>query len=494
MKPGVVWLALVCLTAGCGERPVEGVRMALATMPTSLDPRIAADAASTRINRLLYESLTEFDDGSRPTPALAGWEQLAPDHYRFHLSTVRGSFPDGRQPDANDVAATYKSILDPATASPHRGTLAHIARIEVLSAETVDFHLSRDDYLFPGYLAIGILPVERLRAGHDFNREPWGSGEFRFVQRPSDAQIELRRRSDGAKFVFVHVADPTVRALKLLHGEIDLLQNDMPAELTAYLEKQPALTAVKAPGITFAYIGFNLDDPVSGNLLLRRAVAHAIDRSSIVRYLFADNARLAQSILPPEHWAGVKDQQGYAFAPDRAKALVRELGFDVSRPLRIEYKTSSDAFRLRVAAALQAQLAAVGIDMSIRSYDWGTFFGDIKGGRFQMYSLAWVGVESPDVFRYVFHSASLPPKGANRGRYRSAGVDALIDAAESGSTETARVTAFQAIQKRVHQDLVYVPLWYEGHVAVLGERISGYRLGRRGDYDALRDVRILTGP
>ena len=468
--------------------------MALATMPTSLDPRYATDAASTRIDRLLYESLTVFDHHSRPAPALARWERLAPNHYRFHLLPSRGVFPDGRKPAARDVAATYRSILDPATASPHRGALSHIRQIEVLSADTVDFKLDRDDYLFPGYLTIGILPSDRIATGQDFNREPWGSGGFRFVRRPDDAQLELRRNSDGMKFVFMHVPDPTVRALKILDGEIDLLQNDMPSELITYLGRQASLTAVNEPGITFAYNGFNFDDPVSGNPLFRRAVAHAIDRESIVRYLFADNARLAQSILPPEHWAGVQAMPVYAFDPDRAKALVRQLGFGPDRLLEVQYKTSSDPFRLRIAAVLQAQLADVGIKMSIRSYDWGTFFGDIKAGRFQMYSLAWVGVESPDIFRYVFHSESLPPKGANRGRYRSDDLDVMIDAAESRSSEAERVDALEKIQNQVHKDLVYVPLWYEGHVAVHGERISDYQLERAGNYDALLNVNVVTKP
>ena len=62
---------------------------------------------------------------------------------------------------------------------------------------------------------------------------------------------------------------------------------------------------------------------------------------------------------------------------------------------RIVYKTSSDPFRIRLATILQHQLEQVGIVVDLRSYDWGTFYGDIKAGRFQMYSLAWVGIQTP---------------------------------------------------------------------------------------------------
>jgi peptide/nickel transport system substrate-binding protein len=368
----------------------------------------------------------------------------------------------------------------------------------VLDEQTLDFRLSRPDQLFPGYLGIGILPAERLAAGHDFNRQPWGSGTFAFEQRRDEGHYQLRRRADGLRLSLVQVPDPTVRVLKLQRGEIDLLQNELPPELVAYLEERPELEVQRLPGTTFAYLGFNLEDRLSGDLRLRQAVAHGIDRAAIVRHLFAGNARLAESILPPQHWAGVSDLVPHPHDPERARTLVRELQRDLGlapdRPLELEYKTSSDPFRLRLAAALQAQLAEVGIRLRIRSFDWGTFFGDVKAGRFQLYSLAWVGVESPDIFRYAFHSAALPPEGANRGRFRSAEADALIAAAEAAADPGTGSAAYQALQRLLHRELVYVPLWYEGHVAASGPRLRGYVLDRRGDYDGLAQVQLVTAP
>ncbi len=111
---------------------------------------------------------------------------------------------------------------------------------------------------------------------------------------------------------------------------------------------------------------------------------------------------------------------------------------------RLQYKTSTDPVRIRIATVIQQQLADVGIDLQLLSYDWGTFYGDIKAGRFQMYSLAWVGIKTPDIFRYAFYSDSLPPEGANRGRLADARVDQLIEAAEQAATldiARCRVTA-----------------------------------------------------
>jgi peptide/nickel transport system substrate-binding protein len=130
----------------------------------------------------------------------------------------------------------------------------------------------------------------------------------------------------------------------------------------------------------------------------------------------------------------------------------------------------------------------VGIDASIRTYDWGTFYGDIKSGNFQMYSLAWVGINLPDIFRHVFHSQSVPPNGANRGRYRNAQLDNLLDIAAREQDISKQARLYREIQEILHQELPYVPLWYEDHVYVARNNVKGYRIRVDGNYDSLRDV------
>ena len=117
--------------------------------------------------------------------------------------------------------------------------------------------------------------------------------------------------------------------------------------------------------------------------------------------------------------------------PKRPVHLLAQAGFTSDRPVRLTYTTSSDPFRIRLATILQHQLAEVGIECDLRSYDWGTFYGDIKAGRFQLYSLSWVGIKTPDIFSYVFHSRSIPPHGANRGRFIDDTANRLIDEAEA---------------------------------------------------------------
>lgn len=162
-------LWLLTLTA-CSAPAQDTLRFGLASAPVSLDPRFATDAASARINRLLYRRLVDFGDASRPAPSLAVWNMVSPLHYRFTLGREGRVFHDGSRLTARDVKATYDFILDTQNASPHRATLSMIARIEAPDDDTIDFHLNKQDALFPGVMTIGILPQPLIAAGHPFGQ------------------------------------------------------------------------------------------------------------------------------------------------------------------------------------------------------------------------------------------------------------------------------------------------------------------------------------
>ena len=479
--------SMVWLTA-CSQPADDTIRFGLASAPANLDPRYATDATSARINRLLYRRLVDFDDNIRPRAALASWEVLAATHYRFHLDPQRADFHDGRALTAADVAATFRSILDPDRPSPHAGTLQLIDRIEVVDDDTLDFRLKRPDPLFPGYLSIGLLPADAIASNHPFHESPLGSGPFQLRDWPEPGRLSLTRRHDGQVIEFQTIGDSTVRVLKLLRGEVDILQNDLPAELLSYLDDEEAVQVSFAEGSNFAYIGFNLQDPHTSILPVRQAIAHAINREAIIEYVLGGAARPAAALLPPDHWAGNPGLQGHTYDPERARALLAEAGFSAAQPLQLTYKTSTDAVRIRIATIIQQQLREVGIETRLQSYDWGTFYGDIKSGHFQMYSLAWVGIKTPDIFRYAFHSGSLPPEGANRGRLASTRVDRLIETAGQGDSLVAQAAAYRLLQQELLQLLPYIPLWYEDHVFAARTDIAGYRLARDGNYDGLQQI------
>lgn len=454
---------------------------AISQAPLNLDPRYATDAASERLNRLLYQSLVDFDDHTKPVASVARWQQLSPLSYRFTLSEKRRPFyypastghkAKARKLTAYDVKATYDSITA-LSDSPHSAEFSNMKNIVVVNERTVLFYLKAPDRHFPAKLLLGILPAELVESQHDFARLPVGSGPL--VLLGSQNKWRLQRLDDGQLISLIEVKDPTVRMLKLVHAEVDLIQGDLPPESVRYLQAKPGITVKTAVGVNFSYLGLNTQDPQLKKLKVRQALAHAIDRQAIIDKVMLQHSRLGGAILPPEHYAQQQILPAYAYDPALAKRLLQEAG--VSLPLKLVYKTSTDAQRLRLATIMQAQMRVAGIDLEIRSLDWATFFAEIKQGNFQLYGLTWVGVKTPEIYAQAFASDSVPPKGFNRGRYQDAELDKLL------STDD-----WQTVTQRLHHQLPYIPLWYEGQFAAMQKGIQNYSPKADGNWDDLATI------
>lgn len=464
---------LVVLLAAC--QPDSGPRalvFAVAQAPVNLDPRYATDAASERVNRLLYQRLVEFDQASRVVPGLATWDMPDSRHYRFHLHQPAASFHHGKPVTATDVKATYDSLLQLKN-SPHTAEFRHVTQIVTPDPQTIEFALSEPDPHFPARLIIGILPADQIAAHHDFAHVPIGSGPFKFERWHS--RLQLVRRSDGLPVYFDEVKDPNVRVLKLKRGEADLLQGDLPPELVKYLQKQTGITVQTGIGVNYSYLGLNTQAVFLRDVRVRRAIAHAIDTQAIIDKVMVGHSRQANAILPPEHYAGNAGLQAYGYQPALARQLLESAG--VKLPLTLVYKTSTDAQRVRLATILQAQMQAAGIDLQIKSLDWGTFFADVQTGNFQMYGLTWVGIKTPEIYSKVFGSNNRPPAGFNRGGYRDVVLDDLLQKEE-----------WPAITRRIHAQLPYIPLWYEGQFAAYRATIAAYQPAPDGNWDDLAQV------
>lgn len=481
MRPGrcAALLAALFLLAlvGCNRPPERNdIRFAVAQAPLTLDPRYATDAASERVNRLIYRALVDFDAHFKPVPALATWQCPDALHCRFTLGSEGRLFHDGSRLAAEDVAATYRSLLSLKN-SPHTAEFANIAAVKAQGEDVIDFTLKTPDPQFPARLIVGILPARRLAQNHDFARHPIGSGPLQFVA--WNHALTLERIADRQRFVLQEVRDPTVRVLKLLRGEADLLQGDLPPELVADLRKRPGIQVKEVPGTNYSYLGFNLQDPLLQDARVRRAITLAIDREAIVRQALVGGSRSATAILPPEHWAGNAALKPYPYEPEIARAMLQQAG--LALPVRLVYKTSTDAQRVRLATILQAQMRPAGIELEIRSLDWGTFFDDVKHGKFQLYGLTWVGIKTPEIYRLAFHGASIPPAGANRGRLQDRELDSLIEQQN-----------WQATTQRIDELLPYAPLWYEGQFAAMNATLMNYAPAPDGNWDALATLRKVT--
>ncbi len=497
-------LALALPSLGCRPEPARSAaefRVGIEATPTTLDPRYATGAHAVRMLPLLFNGLLAVDPSGELRPDLAEtWERPDP---LTHVLRLRPGvrFQDGTRLTAADVVATYRYVMDPAHGCPAVGALDALASVEAPDARTVVFRLKRVYVSFPFQLTMGILP-EALAGEEDLGDRVVGTGPYRLAAFRPGEEVVLEAFPEhfaGRPFLerirFRIVGNATTRLLEIRSGGLDLLQNAVPPYAVKFLRRDPGLRVIVAPGSSYQYLGFNLEDPILADVRVRRAIAFAIDREALISFALAGLARPAYGLLPPEHWAHNPDVPRYGYDPARARRLLDEAGHpdpDGDGPavrFRLSYKTSTDKTALEVAHVIADQLRKVGIGVEVRSFEWGTFFADVKKGDFQLMSLRWIGIRDPDAFHYLFHSASIPPAGANRGRYRNPRVDAWIDESRRTPDRERRKALYARIQEAVARDCVYASLWWLDNVVVIRKGFTGFVPLPGGEYTSLASVR-----
>lgn len=492
--------AVVFGLSACSDAPQKNsiVTLAVLSSPNSLDPRVGSDETSQRAHQLIYDNLLALDEQLRVTGGLASsWQQVDPLTYDVVLRQgVR--FHDGHELTADDVVYTFSSFIDPAFISARKGAYRLLDKVTALDRYTARFSLKEPFGSFPIQL---VMPVVPKGAGPELRDHPVGTGPYRFVSFAVDDKLELAAFPDyfrgapaNAGVVLKVVPDEIMRALELRKGTVDLVVNDLSPDVVHQLATDKAMAIVESPGTDYAYVGFNMRDPVLRDRRVRHAIGYAIDRQAIVDYLRRGLASPAAGILPPVSWAFEPNVFQFTHDIAKAKALLDEAGYpdpdgDGPAPrLRLTLKVSTNEFIRLQAAVIQQDLKQAGIDLDVRSYEFATLYADVLKGNFQLFTLQWVGVSDPDMLRRVFHSKQMPPSGFNRGYYENAEVDRLIDAASAATTDADRRRLFSAAQRVVAEDAPYISLWTKTNVAVSRTGIEGVKLTPSAEFTFLRDV------
>jgi peptide/nickel transport system substrate-binding protein len=536
----IAFAVVVCAAlAGCSSSNRSSDRATLnfliESMPVNLDPRVGTDANSQYLDGLIFSSLVAHDAEMNIVPDLAQrWETPNPLTYVLHLR--RGvKFHDGRPLTSADVKYTFVTILNGDVKTPKRGTYRMVASVEAPDDATIVFHLREPYASFLWNLTrpgVGIVPQGSTVAEN--SQHPNGTGPFRFVSATTDEDVVLERNSNyfgwnktagdartampGAKADVVRISlpahensnggpdaatglvekvrfrvvpDAIVRALELRKGTADLLMNGLTADMSVTLAKE-GLVAEEQPGTMLGYIAFNFDDPILAHREVRQALAYATDRATLIRYLMHGQARPASSLLPPNHWANEPGVKQYGFDPGQAERLLDSAGFPRGADgvrFHLELKSSTEESARLLCEALADEWKRVGVQIDLRPLEFATFYADIVRGSFQLYTHRWVGGNNdPDMFEYVFSSKKIPPDGANRGHYRNAALDALLDQQRVEMDRDRRKTILSQVQKIVADDEPYINLWYWDNVCIHQPRIGNVTISPTGDYEFLESA------
>jgi len=463
--------------------PDDTIVVVIEAAMSSSDPRYAISNYDGKLSKLVHVGLTAVDTESLvPRLELAtkvessgplAWDiEIRPD----------AKFSDGTPVTGEEVAFTYESMLAKDSDSLfHRGFTERFSKVEALGPHAVRFHLREPLATFRTDIDFGIISRKGKGAGPYVVRELTSShvlldiNPYYFGTKPKVPHVEIK-----------FVRDASARLLMLVGGSADLIQNGVRLDLVEEVKDRPRVAIASAPSVLLTYMMLNNDDPILRDVRVRQAIALTLDRPAIVAAKFGGRARLATGLVAPGHWAYEPDVT--IWNPDlaRAKQLLDDAGLrdpDGAGPkprARLVYKTSSDAFRVTLARVLAAQLAQVGLEVEVRSFEFATFFADIKKGSYQLASMQTSDIIDPDFYFTYFHSSRIPdttnPDGGNRWRYRNARLDELTTAGRHELDQAKRKAMYAEVQRLVAAEVPVIPLWHEDNVVLSNVDVQGYTI------------------
>ncbi len=520
-KPAVVALALAAIAAviavavlnrgnqndqGSDTSGDEPLVVGFENAPRSSDPRlIGFDANSQYLEELRFLPLFSFGPDGSLRPLVAESVEAKSD-LEFVVKLRTGlKFSNGDSITPHDVVATYKHMAYPEGGfppSPRKGAFARLKSVVKSGPSQVTFKLREPDAAFPTNLVIGVLPEKAMaEAPEEINGKGYESGPYVLVDRTDSQWIVARNDSFNGtslgipkpqirRVKFQIIKDATTRYAALVRGDIDILQNGLDSDKLVSVQAANEFNLLSQTRMSVDYLGFNTTRKPFNNPLVRRAIAHGINRDEILKFTLQGFATKASGMFPDEFpWK--KPREALEHDPEKAKSLLDEAGFTQkgSAPrLSFNIKVTTSKTRIALAKAIAAQLKEIGIAVEVESLEFGVFMDQLKEGAVPTWLASWTGFKDPDHLHFVFHSEMAPPNGANRGRYSNPKLDELLTLGKSETDPEKRKQHYSAAQDILAEELPYVYLWHSKNVAVVKKNVKGFKLYSDGRYSSLPNV------
>ena len=243
----------------------------------------------------------------------------------------------------------------------------------------------------------------------------------------------------------------------------------------------PNIELIQQAGLNVGYIAMNVDKEPFGDVRVRRAMNYAINKEEIIEGVYGSAGQVAKNPIPPTIWSYNDDIEGYPYDPDKARELLAEAGYpngfstDLwAMPVARPYNPNAR----RIAEIVQAQLADIGVEIEIVSYDWGTYLDKTDVGEHSMAMLGWTGDNGdPDNFIYLLLSAdSAIPPAMNISFWKDREFTDLTLEAKRVYDQDARAELYEQAQVIFHDQAPWVPIAHSVVTVPVRTNVHGFMI------------------
>ncbi len=477
-------------TASLGSAGGTGAQLIVARVKDAvgLDPATQTDGLSLTIAQEVFQNLVRFKPGGfdiRPDAATS-WKTSQDGKTWTFVLRPGLKFSDGTPLDAVAVKFNFDRWHDSKNA--YRGNFPYgyyasmfagfdaksaIASVAAPNRATFVIHLRAPsapllhDLAMPSF-AIG-SPDAIKKGAEAFNQQPVGSGPYTVAEWAHDDHITLAANPSyaGVKPAYATVIvrdipDPSTSVLSMKKGDIDMLSDPRPDDAKD-LGHQAGLRLYHPPSNNVSYLALNTEKKPFASLLVRQAIAYAIDIPALAKSFYSEGATVANNWTPVGMLGENTAVKAYPHDIAKAKALLAQAG-EAHFATELYYPTSPRPYMpepQRVAEAIQSDLKTAGIDVTLQPLELGVFLTKVRNGEHPMCLIGWTGDNGdPDNFMYALLDQDSAVKGQaqNYSFWRDPNFHKLMLAGQQTIDETKRAAIYRQANALIHDQAPAIPL------------------------------------
>lgn len=435
-----------------------------------LDPARIFQIENQSVASNIYSGLVKYDSATNEiVPDLAQSWDISPDAkvYTFKLRPGVTWHKDFGDFTSDDVKFSYERVIDPATASAHRGQIADLIQsIETPDPMTVRFVLTGTNAEFLHKVTAfnhGWIVSRKAitQFGDKYNLNPIGTGPFVFEQWVAGSEVRL---SANPKYfegppkveglVFRLIRDETAAAIALERREIDVFFAMQQPEVIERIRRMPSVKLLERPASSTVNLVINTSIKPLEDLRVRHAIAHAINRKALIEGFFRNTKYEANTVLTSAFPDNSTDVPQYPYDPERAMALLKEAG--VSN-LRFEITTPGLNPYDKFVVPIANDLNQVGIKATVRVLERAAYQQARSSGNVQSCITSVVGPPDPSAPLLTLYARKSFPPGLNSARYD--GLEDLLKRVSAEIDPAKRKQIYAQILNKAATDLPLIPLY-----------------------------------
>jgi oligopeptide transport system substrate-binding protein len=465
-------LVIASMFMACGKAAGAGMEIIFnnSTEPATLDPSLMTGVPEARIYMALFEGLTVYDPKtSRALPGVAEKWATSPDGMTVTFTLRKCNWSDGTPISAQTFVDSWLRTLAPETASEYaymlnmvikgaeeyntgKGAAADVG-IKAVNDRTFQVSLKGPAAYFVDMMShqsFSPLPMHVIKKfGKEWTKPENIVGNGPFIMKEWKAQDSIvvvknpkywdAKNVKLTKVTILPIEDNNTAYNKYKNGEIDW-NSGVPLDMIDEAKLRPDYQST--PQVGTYYFCYNITKKPFDNVLVRKALAMAIDKKELVEKVTKGGQVPTDSIVPP--MAGYTPAPGNGFNPEEAKKLLAQAGYPNGKSwpkVTILYNTSEG--HKKISEYVQQQWKKnLNIDVSLQNQEWGTFLATRSQSHdFQVARHGWIGdYLDPMTFLDMFIVGS----GNNDGLFNNAKFDELV---KKAALMPAGAERFQVLQE-----------------------------------------------